>query len=359
MNFEGLLLAMAEQGAADLYLKVGNRPFLRVDGQLVPQGQDKLTQDEVETLARQLMGPERAVAFKSQLEMNFAFERQSLGRFSANTLLQRGSFALVIRRIKHDIQTFEELHLPATVLQKLAAQPKGLVLFTGATGNGKSTTTASMLHYINQRAAKHIVTLEDPIEFVFDEVQSIINQREIGTDTQSFSEALRNVLRQSPDIIYISDIRDVETVSSALAAAEAGNLVLSCLHTVNVENTIERLVTFFPSHQHGQIRLRLSLVLQGIVSLRLLPRQDGQGRVPACEILVATPTIRELIREGRTTDLGRYLHEGGMFGMQTFTQSLTELIRRGDVTLEEAKAHADSPDELELAARQLRSQKSH
>ena len=358
MNFEGLLRAMAEQGAADLYLKVGNRPFLRVDGRLVPQGQEQLTQEDVDTLARQLMGPERAVLFKSQLEMNFAFERPSLGRFRANTLLQRGSFALVIRRIKREIQTFEDLHLPAKILRELAMQPKGLILFTGATSNGKSTTTAATIHYINQHAAKHIVTLEDPIEFVFDEDQSIINQREIGTDTQSFSEALRNVLRQSPDVIFISDIRDMETVSSAVTAAEAGNLVLSCLHTVNVENTIERLVTFFPPHQHQQIRLRLSLILQGIVSLRLLPRQDGQGRMPACEVLVATPTIRELIREGRTSDLSHYLEDGGMFGMQTFNQSLAELVRQGYVTIEEAKAHADSPDELELAVRQVRQTKS-
>ena len=333
MNFEGLLLSMAEQGAADLYLKVGNRPFLRVNGQLVPQGTEKLTREDVEDLAKQLMGPERSVQFKSQLEMNFAFERHGLGRFRANTLVQKGSFALVIRRIKREVQTFDELRLPVKALTELVGQRKGLILVTGATSNGKSTTVAALLNHINQR--------------------------EIGTDTHSFSEALRNVLRQAPDVIFISDIRDTETVSSALAAAEAGNLVLSCLHTVNVENTIERLVTFFPPHQHPQVRLRLSLVLQGIVSLRLLPRHDGQGRVPACEVLVATPTIRELIREGRTAELAAYMEDGAMFGMQTFNQSLAELVREGLVSVEEAKHHADSPDELELAARQLRPQKSH
>ena len=358
MNFEGLLVSMAEQGASDLYLKVGNKPFLRVNGQLVPQGVEKLTQEQVEDLARQLMGPERAVSFKSQLEMNFAFERHGLGRFRANTLLQKGSFALVIRRIKREVQTFDDLHLPSKVLVELAMQRRGLVLVTGATSNGKSTTVAALLDYINQHAAKHIVTLEDPIEFVFEEDQSIINQREIGTDTHSFSEALRNVLRQSPDVIFISDIRDTETMSSALTAAEAGNLVLSCLHTVNVENTIERLVTFFPPHQHQQVRLRLSIILQGIVSLRLLPRQDGQGRIPACEVLVATPTIRELLREGRTSELSVYMEDGAMFGMQTFNQSLADLVREGYVTLEEARRHADSPDELELALRQIRQTKA-
>lgn len=359
MNFEGLLLAMAEQGASDLYLKAGNRPFLRVDGQLVPQGSEKLAQEAVENLAKQLMGPERAVQFKSQLEMNFAFERHGLGRFRANTLMQKGALALVIRRIKHEIQTFDELHLPAKVLQEFAQQSQGLILVTGATSSGKSTTLASIMDYINRHASKHIVTLEDPIEFIFEEDQSLINQREIGTDTLSFSEALRNVLRQCPDVIYISDIRDMETVSSALMAAEAGNLVLSCLHTVNVENTIERLISFFPPHQHHQARLRLSLILQGIVSIRLLPRQDGQGRIPACEVLVATPTIRELIREGRTAELSPYLEDGGMFGMQTFNQSLAELVRQGDVTLDEAKRHADSPDELELAFRQVRQVKAN
>jgi len=301
-----------------------------------------------------LMGPTGRQAFHAQRELNFAFERPGVGRFRANVLWQKGTIALVIRRIHHAIPTLEELSLPHDVLVRLLKAQHGLVLVTGSTGSGKSTTVASMLEHINRTTPKHIVTLEDPIEFHFMEDQAIINQREVGVDTRSFSEGLRNVLRQSPDVLFVSDIRDRETMESCLLAAEAGQLVLSCVHTTNTLTTIERLVAFFPSHQHHLIRLRLSLVLRGILSLRLLMRADGAGRIPACEILMATPRVRELVREGQTDQLPMTLHDGALFGMQTFTQALYQRYRQGEVDLEEALRHADSPEELQLAVREIR-----
>ena len=362
MDLDPLLKQMVEQGASDLFLKVGNHPFLRINGQLIPvgNGEERLHADDVTRIASELMGPHGRQTFHADRELNFAFDRATIGRFRANVLWQRGTMALVIRRVNRAIPSFEELRLPAEVLARLMGEPHGLVLITGATGSGKSTTTAAMLQYVNQHVARHIVTLEDPIEFQYEEQRAIINQREVGTDTRSFSEGLRNVLRQSPDILYLSDLRDRETMESALLAAEAGQLVLSCLHTTNATTTIERIVAFFPSHQHQLIRLRLSQVLRGIVSLRLLAARQasgggsGSGRVPACEILLATPTMRDHIREGQTELLPAAIHDGGMLGMQTLTQALYALYRAGEVTLEEALRHADSPQDLQLMVKEIR-----
>ncbi len=354
MDLDRLFLAMVEQDASDLFLKVGNHPFLRIHGKLIPVGNEPLHQDQIVAFASDLMGPQRRQLFHAERELNFAFERPGVGRFRANVLWQKGTMALVIRRIQRTIPSFDELSLPTDVLKRLLSEQHGLILVTGSTGSGKSTTAASMLDYLNQTIPKHIVTLEDPIEFQFVEDQAIINQREVGVDTRSFSEGLKNILRQSPDVLFVSDIRDQETMEAALLASEAGQLVLSCLHTTNAMTTIERLVAFFPPHQHRLIRLRLSLVLRGAMSLRLLPRSDGTGRIPACEILVATPTIRELIREGRTEQLPAALHDGAMYGMQTFTQALYQRYRQGEVDLEEALRFADSPEELQLAVREIR-----
>ncbi|MDP3722300.1 MAG: PilT/PilU family type 4a pilus ATPase [Candidatus Omnitrophota bacterium] len=355
MDVDRLFRAMVEQEASDLFLKVGNRPFLRISGKLIPVGEEPLSKEQIVTLASELMGAERRQLFYAERELNFAFERSGIGRFRANVLWQRGAMALVIRRIQRAIPTFTELSLPGEVLTKLTGEQYGLVLITGSTGSGKSTTVASMLDSLNHTSAKHIVTLEDPIEFQFEEQQAIINQREVGVDTRSFSEGLRNVLRQSPDVLFLSDIRNRETMESSLLAAEAGQLVLSCLHTNNVVTTVERMVSLFSPYQHEMIRLRLSLALRGIISLRLLPRSDGAGRVPACEILVSTPTVRELIREGRTEQLPAALHDGAMYGMQTFTQALYRLYTQGEVDLEDALRFADSPEELQLAVREIRS----
>ena len=354
MDLDRLFRAMVEQDASDLFLKVGNHPFLRIHGKLLPVGEEKLTREQLVEAASDLMGPQGRQVFHAERELNFAFERAGVGRFRANVLWQRGTMALVIRRVNRAIPSFEELRLPGEVLTRFTAEQQGLVLITGPTGSGKSTTSAAMLDHLNQTAAKHIVTLEDPIEFQFEEAQAIINQREVGADTRSFSEGLRNVLRQSPDVLFVSDIRDRETMEAALLAAEAGQLVLSCLHTTNCVTTVERIIAFFPAHQHQLIRLRLSLALRGIVSLRLLPRADGTGRVPACEILVVTPTVRELLREGKTERLPSVLQDGAMYGMQSFTQALYLCYRQGEVTLEEALRHADSPQDLQLAIREIR-----
>jgi len=355
MDIDRLFRAMVEQEASDLFLKVGNRPFLRIHGTLIPVGEEKLTREQIVELASDLMGPQGRQVFHAEREFNFAFERAGIGRFRANVLWQRGTMALVVRRINRAVSGFAELSLPGEVLQRFIEEQHGLVLITGPTGSGKSTTAAAMLDHLNQAAAKHIVTLEDPIEFQFEEDQAIINQREVGADTHSFSEGLRNIMRQSPDVLFVSDIRDRETMEAALLAAEAGQLVLSCLHTTNCVTTVERVVAFFPLDQHQLIRLRLSLVLRGVVSLRLLLRADGTGRLPACEILVVTPTVRELLREGRTEKLPSLLQDGAMYGMQTFTQALYQRYRQGEVMLEEALRHADSPQDLQLAIREIRS----
>lgn len=354
MDLDRLFRAMVEQEASDLFLKAGNRPFLRIAGQLIPLGEEPLTQEGLMALASGLMGPQRRQVFHADRELNFAFERAGLGRFRANVLWQQGSLALVVRRIQRAVPDFDALRLPADVLRRLALEGHGLVIVTGPTGSGKSTTVAAILEHLNRTVSKHIVTLEDPIEYQFQEQRCLINQREVGTDTRSFTEGLRNVLRQSPDVLFVSDIRDRETMEAALTAAEAGQLVLSCLHTTSVVSTIERLVSIFPPHQQEITRLRLSLVLRGILSMRLLKRRDDHGRTPVCEVLVATPTVRELIREGRTEQLPALLHDGAMFGMQTFTQALYQRYRQGEVTLEEALRHAESPEELELAVREIR-----
>ncbi len=355
MDFHKIFQAMVEQEASDLFLKVGNRPFLRVNGKLIPIGDHEFTRDEIMQFAAELMGSERRQIFYAERELNFGFEREGIGRFRANVLWQRGTMALVIRRIQRSIPSFEELNLPREVLGRLMREQYGLILLTGSTGSGKSTTAAAMLDFINQTMPKHIVTLEDPIEFQFEEDQSIINQREIGVDTRSFSEGLKNLLRQSPDVLFLSDIRERETMESGLLAAEAGQLVLSCLHTTTIVTTIEHIIGFFPPHQHMLVRFRLSLVLRGIISLRLLLRRDGTGRIPACEILVVTPTARELLREGRTEQLPALLQDGSLYGMQTFTQALYQRYRQGEVELEEALRYADSPEELQLAIREIRS----
>jgi twitching motility protein PilT len=271
---------------------------------------------------------------------------------------QRGALGLVIRRVNDAIPDMEQLNLPVQALQHLSKENHGLVLVTGPTSNGKSTTSASLLDYINRTRACHILSLEDPIEFIFHQKMSVIDQREVGVDTASFGEGLKNALRQSPDVLFLSDIRDQETMETALLAAESGQLVISCIHTTSAVTTIERIMAFFPRHQQDAIRFRLSMALKGIVSLRLLPRLDGPGQIPACEVLVTTPTIRELLREGETGQIPHHLFDGAMHGMQTMTQALYKLIRDEKISLDEAKKVADSPEELELAIKEIRSGKT-
>lgn len=354
MDIENLLKLMVENEASDLYLKAENPPYLRIDGRLFPQDKPALTSDDVRDAAYQLMSEEQRAHFEEDKEMDLAFSLPGVGRFRANIFIERGNFAVVLRLIKSKIPSFRELNLPAKVLEKLSLENRGLVLITGAVGSGKSTTIASMIDYINSNLGKHIITIEDPIEFVFEDKKSIISQREIGLDTHSYSAALKHVLRQTPDVIFIGDIRDLETMSTALSAAETGHLVLSILHTINAVQTVERIVNFFLPHQHPEIRTRLSLLLKGVISLRLVLKKDGRGRIPAYEVMLSTPTIRSLILEGKTTKLTSFIQDGSIFGMQTFNQSLVKLYREGLITLEEAKNSTNNLPELELALKGFR-----
>jgi twitching motility protein PilT len=351
MNLDDLLKEMVKQEASDLYLKAYSPCYLRVDDQLVPLSGTDLSPKDVEQISDSLMDEDQKATYRKQWEMDLAFRRPGIGRFRVNIYWQQGTRALVFRSIREHIQTFEELNLPVDVLQKLSFEPRGMVLITGIAGSGKSTTLASMIEYVNQREAKHIITVEDPVEFVFTDKKSVISQREVGMDTLDFHAALRHVIRQSPDIILIGEMRDLETMSSAIMAAETGHLVLSTLHTVDSSQTVERIINYFPPYQHPQIRMQLSLVLKGVMSMRLLVKKDGSGRIPACEIMLSTPTVRKIIHEGRTGDLYDAIKKGGVFGMQTFNQALIKLLKANKITEEEARRYADNVEELELEMR--------
>ncbi len=351
MNIDDLLQEMVRREASDLYLKAYSPCYLRVDNKLVPVPDTELSPGDVEEISEQLMDEEQRTAYRKHREMDLAFRRPGIGRFRVNIYWQQATRALVFRSIREKIQTFEELNLPADVLQKLSLEARGMVLITGIAGSGKSTTLASMIEYVNKREPKHIITIEDPVEFVFTDKKSVISQREVGMDTLDFHAALRHVIRQSPDIILIGEMRDLETMSSAIMAAETGHLVLSTLHTVDATQTVERIINYFPPYQHAQIRMQLSLVLKGVVSMRLLVMKDGSGRIPACEVMLSTPTVRKIIYEGRTGDLYDAIKKGGVFEMQTFNQALIKLLKAGKISEEEARKYADNVEELELEMR--------
>jgi len=275
-------------------------------------------------------------------------------RFRISIFMQRNWPALVIRNIRSSTQSFEELSLPAEVLKKLATEKRGLILLTGSAGSGKSTTIASMIDYINTNSKRHILTVEEPIEFTFKDKNSIVNQRELGRDVSSYATALRVFTLQSPDVIYIGNIRDLETMSAAITAAETGTLVLSTLHTINAAQTIERIINFFPPHQHIEVKMQLSLLLKGVISLRLVPLKDGPGRVPAYETMLLTPTISRLIREGKILEIPKFIEEGAIFGMQSFNQSLIKLVKDGKISEEEAANFSDNRDEFTLALKGIK-----
>lgn len=351
MNLDDLLREMVSRKASDLYLKAYSPCYLRVDNRLVALPGKEMSPQDVAEMSDQLMDEAEQVTFRKQREMDLAFRRPGIGRFRVNIYWQQGTRAMVFRSIRQDIQSFDELNLPGETLERLSFEPRGMVLITGIAGSGKSTTLASMIEYVNQREAKHIITIEDPVEFVFTDKKSVISQREAGMDTLDFHAALRHVIRQSPDIILIGEMRDHETMSSAIMAAETGHLVLSTLHTVDAAQTVERIINYFPPYQHPQIRMQLSLVLKGVISMRLLVRKDGTGRIPACEIMLSTPTVRKIIYEGRTGELYDVIKKGGLFGMQTFNQALIKLLKAGSITEEEARKYADNVEELELEMR--------
>ncbi len=353
MDLAVLLRRMVEENASDLILKVGTPPALRIDGSVRITEDDPVTEEFSRSALEQMLQPVQLKRFEQRGEADFSYESDG-NRFRVNAFRQRGHIGLVFRHIPQATADFEQLHLPAAQLEKLSSLKRGLVLVTGTAGSGKSTTLAAMIKYMNDHFHRHIITIEDPIEFVYEDNLCVIEQREVGSDTEDFLSALRHCLRQSPDVILIGEMRDKETVEAAISAAETGHLVLSTLHTVNAMQTVERIINFFPPHQHALIRLQISLILEGVVSQRLLASAQG-GRVPAVEIMLATPTIRDLLAEGKTRDLYSALKDGReYFGTCTFNQSLKELVDMELITMEQALQHADDPDELKLEFRGFR-----
>jgi len=351
LDFQELLKRMVKEKASDLFLKVGSPPSLRIDGKIRFMQAEALTPETAlsifETVRRAQLDDLGEAG-----EVDCAYDVPGVGRFRVNVYKQRGYASFAFRHIEKTIPGFEELGLPMEPLKKLASLNRGLVLVTGVTGSGKSTTLAAIVSYINENFNKHIVTLEDPIEFVYRDRRSIISQREIGSDTCDFKSALKHVVRQSPDVILIGEMRDKETMEAAINAAETGHLVLSSLHTVNATQTVERIINYFPPHQHSLVRVQLSLVLEGVVAQRLITRRDGKGRAPAVELMMRSPTVKDMIAEGKTNELYKAIKDGGeYFGAQTFNQSLKRLYEAEKITLEDAMGAADNPDELKLEIR--------
>ncbi|MBU1726092.1 MAG: PilT/PilU family type 4a pilus ATPase [Candidatus Omnitrophica bacterium] len=355
MTIKELMREMVERNASDLFFRAGGTPRLRLDGKVLSLHDQVLTVDDVMKATDELTTPKQREYFKNNFDIDFALYQQEFGRrFRVSIFMQRNWPSIVIRNVRSTIQSFEELNLPADIFKKLSMEIRGLVLLTGSMGSGKSTTIASMLDYINNNAKKHILTIEEPIEFTFKDKGSLINQRELGLDVASYAIALRAFTLQSPDVIFISNIRDHETMAAAMTAAETGVLVLSTLHTVNACQTVERIINFFPPHQHQEVRNQLALLLKGVISLRLLPRKDGSGRIPAYESMVLSPTVSRLIREGKTWEIPQFIEEGDVFGMRSFNQSLMQLVRDGLINEEDAINYADNREEFMLTLKGIR-----
>jgi twitching motility protein PilT len=347
MHINDLLKTATDQGASDLHLKVGSYPVIRVDGRLRPMtDQKRLMQEDTIAMAFSIMSARQKQKFKDHFEIDMAYSVPGLGRFRCNVFQQRGTVGLVLRVIPVKISNIRELHLPVV----LAHEQRGLILVTGTTGSGKSTSLASLIDFINSTRTEHIMTIEDPIEFLHRDKKSLVNQREVEVDTKSFAYALRSALRQDPDVILVGEMRDYETIETALNAAETGHLVLSTLHTVDATETVNRVISVFPPHQQKQVRLQLGAVLRAIVSMRLVPRKDGNGRVPAVEVLRATAYIRDCVENKEKTKLIQSAIAAGtsQYGMQTFDQSLYHLYKGELISYEEALRQASNPDEFKL-----------
>jgi twitching motility protein PilT len=350
-NLSDFLKIMVKERASDLILKTGSCPAVRIAGVIRFLGDQRLRGTLLHGYMREILDERGFEELNEVGATDLAVAIEGVGRFRCNAFRQNTEVGFVFRLVNSDVPPFKELNLPVQPLKRLSALNRGLVLATGIAGSGKSTTLASMIEYINRNFQKHIVTIEDPIEFVFEDRFSIVNQREIGTDAPTFAEAMRQALRQSPDVILIGEMRDKDTVSAAISAAETGHLVFSTLHTVNAVQTVERIITFFPPHQHELIRLQLALNLAGVVSLRQLKTKEGRTIVPAVELMVNTPTVRELLEAGQTRLLPKALSDGEYYGTMTFNQSLKRLYESGTISLEEALSASDNPDELKMSMR--------
>ncbi|MCD6518827.1 MAG: type IV pilus twitching motility protein PilT [Anaerolineae bacterium] len=346
VHIDELLRSMAQQQASDIHLKVGRPPVFRIHGELIPQtAYAPLRTEDMERLYRQLTTPSQRARFEQELELDLPYELEGVARFRVNIAKQRNTITIVMRRLSLTIPSLEELRLPE-ICKELVMRPRGLILVTGPTGSGKSTTLAAMIDYLNEREARRVVTIEDPIEYVFEDKKCFVTQRELGEDTPSFASALKHALRQDPDVILVGEMRDLETISAALTAAETGHLVLSTLHTAGAALTVDRIVDVFPPHQQQQVRIQLANILVGILSQTLLPLVNGQGRVVAVEVMVATPAVRNLIRESKTHQLPGVIETSQRLGMQTLDQALLALYQQGLVSLEDVLARAADPEHL-------------
>jgi len=350
MELEQLCRFAVDSQASDLFIKAETPPALRVHGRIVPTDLPALTADDTKRLAHSIMSEQQIEAFEGYHELDLAFTLADVARFRCNVYVQRGSYALVLRIVPLEIKQIDELGLPK-VLEDMVKPKQGLVLVTGPTGCGKSTTLAAMVDLINRTRYCNIVTIEDPIEFVHDDRLAIVSQREVGIDTESFYDAMKYVVRESPDVILIGEMRDAETMRVALTASETGHLVFSTVHTTSASDTVERIVSIFPPHEKSQICLRLSTSLLGIISQKLVPRADGTGRVPAVEVMINTPTVAKLIEEGRASQIYSAMNEGGYWGMQTMNQSLVKYWRAGVISEEDALTFAGNLTELKQMLR--------
>jgi len=342
--------AMIDCDASDLYIKVGSRPMLRVAGEVRPSELPAPSRKDAEALVASVTTDAQRAALLETGHADLAHSESGLGRFRINVYRQRGTVALVARRVKYDIPSFEALHLPP-VVGELACAARGLVLVTGPAGSGKSTTLAAMVDHRNRTMPGHIITIEDPIEYLHDDHEGFVSQREVGTDAESFTAALRGALRQTPDVLLIGEMRDQDSATSAVYFAETGHLVLSTLHTVNASQGLDRVLHFFPPETHPEVQLRLSVTLAGVIAQRLVPRADGSGQVPGVEVLRATPRVRELIRRGELLQVRQTMAEGRDVGMQTFDESFFALYQDGLITAETALEAAESPNDLRLRLR--------
>jgi len=349
-DLKELALYAAERKASDLFIKEGVSPSLRVDGKVVTTEFPPFTAEQTRELAYSIMTPEQIGRFERRHELDLAFTLEGVSRFRVNVYQQRGSVGMVLRLIPLEIWSLDQLGMPPVVAE-LCKQRQGLILVTGPTGSGKSTTLAAMIDLINQTRRCNIVTIEDPIEFVHEDKMAIVNQREVGIDTDSFTDALKYVVRQSPDVILIGEMRDIETMNVALAASETGHLVLATVHTTSAAETIDRIINMFPPHEKPQICLRMSISIKGIISQKLLPRANGPGRIAAVEIMVTNPTISKLIEEGRSAQIYQHISEGSFWGMQTMNQCLCDYFKRGLISEEEALANAGNVTELKQMMR--------
>ncbi len=350
---DDLVRLLVERGGSDLHLKAGSPPAMRVKGGMERSEHESLTPQDTEEILAEILPEKLSEDFAAQGEADFSYAVEGVGRLRVNAFRQRGSISLVMRHIPFGVPRFEDLGLPEAI-RRLSSEERGIILVTGTTGSGKSTTLASMIDLINRHQSKHIVTIEDPIEFLHRDAQSLVNQREVGADTESFARALRRVLRQDPDVILIGEIRDAESAQIALSAAETGHLVLSTLHTVDATETVNRIIDLFPPHERGQVRTMLAGTLKGIIGQRLLRTADGEGRVAACEVLVATNRIRDFILDPEQTgQLHEAIAEGEYYGMQTYDQALLKLVQEERIDYAEALGVASQPQNFKLMVQTL------